>query len=134
MSGPVLNAIANNSPYVAVVLEISSNGQITGGGLIGAGASRADLNLEVPTRQPDSTRARIITDGGLWLGTCRGLFSLHQQGPIIVGAASRFALKADAGIDGNGPHEIDLAFSDAPGWSIEIVADGTLKVEPTPFR
>lgn len=134
MSGPVLNAMTNNSQSVAVFLEISSDGQITGGGLIGAGTSRADLNLEVPTRQPDSTRTRTLASGGLWLGTSRGLFSLHQQGPIIVGAASRFELKADAGIDGNGPHEIDLAFSDTPGWSIEIVADGTLKAEPTPFR
>ena len=126
MSGPVLNAITNNSQYVAIVLEISSNGEVTSGCLIGTGTSKAILNLDVPTQQP-------IASGGLWLGTCRGLFSLHQKGPIIVGAASRFELKADAGIDGNDPHEISLAFSDTPGWSLEIVADGTLKAEPTQY-
>jgi hypothetical protein len=89
-----------------------------------------DLNLNIPTRPPYSTGARTIADGGLLLGTCRGLFGLHQKGPITVGAASRFELAADAGIDGNGPREISLAFSDTPGWSIEIAADGTLKAEP----
>ena len=131
MSGPVLKAITNNSKYVAVVLEISSNGQVTDGGLIGTGTSRPDLNLDVPTQQPDSTSARTIASGGLLLGTCRGLFSLYQKGPIIVGAASKFEIKADAGIDGNDPHEISLAFSDTPGWSLEITADGMLKAEPT---
>jgi len=130
----MLKAIVNGSKCDAVVLEIASNGQATGGCLVGAGASRIDLNLAVPARQPDSTGARTMAGDGLWLGTCRGLFSLHQQGPIIVGAASRFWLKADAGIDGSGPREIDLAFSDTPGWSIEIVADGTLKAEPASSR
>ena len=134
MSGPVLNVISNNSRYIAVVLEISPDGRVTGGCLVGAGASREDLNLNIPTRLPSSTGARTATGDGLWLGTCRGLFNLRQQGPIIVGAASRFELKADAGIDGNDPHEIDLAFSDTPGWSIGIVADGTLKAEPTRLR
>ncbi|HHW77731.1 MAG TPA: hypothetical protein GX399_12000 [Xanthomonadaceae bacterium] len=134
MSGPVLNAILNNSKHVAVVLEISSDGQVTGGCVIGAGASRANLHLNVPTRRPDSTGARTVANGGLWLGTCGGLFGLRQKGPITVGAASKFELEADAGIGGNDPREIDLAFSDTPGWSIEIVADGMLKAEPTPFR
>lgn len=131
MSGPVLNAITNHSQYVAVVLTISSNGQVTGGGLIDAGASRVDLNLEVPTQQPDSTRTRPLAGGGLWLGTGRGLFSLHQQGPILVGAASRFALNADVGIDGNAAREMPLAFSDTPAWSLKITADGLLEAEPT---
>lgn len=130
MAGPVLNAMTNNSRYVAVVLAISPNGQVTGGCLIGAGASQADLHLSVPAPQPASTGTRTIR-GGLLVGTCRGLFSLHQQGPIIVGAASRFELKADAGIDGNDPHAIALAFSDTPSWSLEITADGLLQAEPT---
>ena len=134
MSGPPLKAIANGSKYDAVVLEISPDGRVTGGCLVGAGASREDLNSNIPTRPPYSAGARTMTDGGLLLGTCRGLFSLHQKGPVTVGAASRFELKADAGIDGNDPREIDLAFSDTPGWSIGIVADGTLKAEPTRLR
>lgn len=133
MSGPPLKAIANGSKYDAVVLEIASNGQVTGGCLVDAGTSKADLDLNVPTRRPDSAGARTGAGGGLLLGTCRGLFGLHQRGPITVGAASRFELAADAGVDGNGPREISLAFSDTPGWSIEIVADGTLKAEPAPF-
>ena len=131
MSGPPLKAIANGSQHDAVVLEMASDGRVTGGCLVGAGASRMDLNFNIPARPPHSAGARIVADGGLWLGTCRGLFNLHQQGPVIVGAASRFELAASAAIDGNGPREIDLAFSDTPGWSIEIVADGTLKAGPT---
>jgi hypothetical protein len=131
MSGPLLKAIANGSKYDAVILEIASNGQVTGGCLVGTGVSRMDLNLNIPTRPPYSAGARTIADGRLLLGTCRGLVGLHQKGPITVGAASRFDLAADAGIDGNEPREIALAFSDTPGWSIEIVADGTLKAEPT---
>lgn len=135
MSGPPLKVIANGSKYVVVVLEVASNGQVTGGCLVGAGTSKSDLGLAIPTRQPDATDApNTVGSGGLWLGTCRGLFNLHQRGPIIVGAASKFELEADAGIDGNDPREIDLAFSDTSGWSIEIVADGTLKAEPTRLR
>lgn len=131
MSGPVLNAISNNSKFVVVVLEVSVNGQVTGGCFVDAGASKSALGLAIPTRQPDSTGAPTTTSGGLFLGTCRGLFGLRQQGPIIVGAASQFALEAEAGIDGNQPRKIDLAFSDTPGWSIEIAADGTLGAKPT---
>ena len=130
MSGPPLQAIINGSKYDVMVLEIASNGQVTGGCLAGTGVSRTDLNFNIPTQQPYSAGAGTIAGGGLLLGTCRGLFSLHQKGPITVGAASKFALAANAGIDGNGPREISLALSDTPGWSIEIVADGMIKAEP----
>ena len=130
MSGPPLKAIANGSQYDAVVLEIASNGQVTGGCLVGAGTSKVDLGLAIPTQRLDSTGAWAGAGAGLFLGTCRGLFSLRQKGPITVGAASKFELAADAAIDGNDPREINLAFSDTPGWSIEIAADGTLKAEP----
>ncbi len=130
MSGPVLNAISNNSKFVVVVLEVSSNGQVTGGCFVDAGASKSDLGLAIPTRPPDSTAAPTTTGGGLFLGTCRGLFGLRQKGPFIVGAASKYALEADAGIDGKEPRQIDLAFGDTPGWSIEIAADGALGAKP----
>lgn len=130
MSGPVLNTITNGSQHIAVILEVSSNGQVTGGCLINTGTSKSRLDLTIPTQQPYSTDAGTTADGGLLLGTCRGLFSLYQKGPITVGAASSFGLDADAGIDGNSPRKINLAFSDTPGWSIEIAADGMFKAIP----
>jgi hypothetical protein len=130
LGNPVLNAISNSSKYVAVVLEISSDGQVTDGFLINTGASREDLHLDVPT-QPYSTSDQTIANNRLLLlGTCRGLFKLHQQGPIIVGAASRYELAADAGIDGNDSHKIPLAMSDTPGWSLKITANGMVKATP----
>ena len=132
MSGPVLKAISNNSKYVAVVLEISPNGQVTSGCLIGKGTSRPDLNLSVPTQTSDPVPT--IAGGQLLLGTCRGLFSLRQKGPFIVGAAERFGFDADAGIDGNDRREIPLAFSATPSWSLEITADGILRAEPGGVR
>jgi hypothetical protein len=127
LSNPVLNAVLNNSKYVAVVLEISSDGQVTSGCLINTGASREDLHLDVPTQPYSTSDQTIANDGLLLLGTCRGLFKLHQQGPIIVGAGSEYELAADAGIDGNDSHKISLAMSDTPGWSLEITANGMLK-------
>lgn len=130
MSGPVLSTISNNSEYTAVISEISSNNQVTGGFLVDAGASIGNLDLAIPTRDPTGLPA---VTSRLLLGTCRGLFNLYQEGPIIVGAASRFELKADAGIAGNDPHEIPLAFSDTPGWSLEVNADGMIMAEPGGF-
>ena len=66
MSGPLLKAIANGSKYDAVVLEIASNGQVTGGGLVGTGVSRMDLNFKyshaaaVFYRRSDYSRRRIV--------------------------------------------------------------------------